>query len=200
MNPDVGFNLRCHTGCHRRAPEAHRLFLADRGVYWKRDENDHLVRSACRTHLPLTSVCILKAVDSSRSRLSRSPPTGHNAARSVNGRTKRKTGPASVYNDISGSFEWQAVMRGRIVRRNNFRPFAVYSIFPNGLRAVTGLGFPGFSGFHADSSTAIMIATVIASLAADSRLRSMRIPCGNTLGVVILSGTSSTGTTWTLGG
>ncbi len=28
-------------------------------LHWKRDENERLVKSACRTHSPLTSVCII---------------------------------------------------------------------------------------------------------------------------------------------
>ncbi|HBT77443.1 MAG TPA: hypothetical protein DEB39_11105 [Planctomycetaceae bacterium] len=28
-------------------------------VNWKRDENEHLVKSACRTRSPLTSVCVM---------------------------------------------------------------------------------------------------------------------------------------------
>ncbi len=29
------------------------------GLYWQRGENEHLVKSACRTHSPLTAVCIM---------------------------------------------------------------------------------------------------------------------------------------------
>ncbi|HBT75557.1 MAG TPA: hypothetical protein DEB39_01235 [Planctomycetaceae bacterium] len=54
-------------------------------VYWKRDEDEHAAKSACRTHSPL-NFCF--------------------------------------HNDINGSFERQAVMRG-IVRGRIVMPFTV---------------------------------------------------------------------------